>query len=84
MRGAEGSLDRVTGRREPKWQPISMLPTIASLIDGGLPDAREHYATLLEARPKPHVLDDATIARTKRVNRDGLERCYIYDRQLMR
>jgi len=41
-----------------------MLATIASLSDEGLRDAREHYATLLEARPKPHVLDDATIVRT--------------------
>lgn len=37
-----------------------MLATLASLSDEGLRDAREHYATLLEARPKPHVLDDAT------------------------
>ena len=61
-----------------------MLPTIASLIDEGLRDAREHYATLLEARSKPHVLDDATIARTKRVNAEGLEWCDVYDQQLMR
>jgi hypothetical protein len=55
----------VNGRGEPNWQPINMLATIASLIDGGLSDAREHYAMLLKARPKPYVLDDATIARTK-------------------
>jgi hypothetical protein len=29
-----------------------MLATVASLSDEGLRDAREHYATLLEARPK--------------------------------
>lgn len=61
-----------------------MLATIASLSDEGLRDAREHYATLLEARPKPHVLDDATIERTKRVNGEGLEWCDVYDRQLAR
>lgn len=61
-----------------------MLATIASLIDGGLSDGREHYATLLGARPMPHVLDNATIARTKRVNREGLEWCGVYDRQLQR
>jgi hypothetical protein len=60
-----------------------MLPTIASLIDEGLRDGREHYATPLEARPKPYVLDDATIARTKRVNREGLEWCDVSDRQLL-
>jgi hypothetical protein len=64
----------VNGRGEPNWQPISMLATIASLIDGGLADAREHYAMLLKARPKPFVLDDATITETKRVNGEGLER----------
>ena len=61
-----------------------MLATIASLIDGGLADAREHYAMLLKARPKPFVLDDATIADTKRVNGEGLEWCDVYDRQLER
>ena len=61
-----------------------MLATIASLIDEGLRDGHEHYATLLEARPKPHVLDDVTIERTKRVNGEGLERCDVYDRQLAR
>ena len=72
------------GRGEPNWQPISMLATIASLSDEGLRDAREHYATLLEARPKPYVLDDAMIARTKRVNVESLEWCEVYDRQLAR
>ncbi len=61
-----------------------MLATIASLIDEGLHDAREHYATLLEARPKPHVLDDATIERTKRVHGKGLDWCGVYDQQLER
>jgi hypothetical protein len=61
-----------------------MLATIASLSDEGLRDAREHYATLLEARPKPHVLDDATIARVKRVHGESLEWCDVYDRQLAR
>ena len=42
-----------------------MLATIASLSDEGLRDAREHYATLLDARPVPYVLDDATIARNQ-------------------
>lgn len=72
------------GRGEPNWQPISMLSTIASLSEEGLRDAREHYATLLEASPRPHVLDDATIARTKRVHGESLEWCDVYDRQLAR
>jgi len=61
-----------------------MLATIASLIDRGLADVREHHAMLLKARSKPFVLDDATIADTKRVNGEGLEWCDVYDRQLER
>ncbi len=50
------------GRGEPRDQAIGMLATIARLIDEGLADTREQYATLLEARPKPRVLDDALVA----------------------
>jgi hypothetical protein len=39
---------------------------------------------LLKARPKPYVLDDATIARTTRVFRESLEWCGVYDEQLRR
>ena len=42
----------------PDWQPISRLPLIGSMIDAMLQDAEEHYQTLLQASPKPHVLDD--------------------------
>jgi hypothetical protein len=66
-------------RGEPMWQPISARPTIAMLRD-----AREHCASLLEAQPKPYVLDDATIARVKRVNGEGLEYCDVYEEQLRR
>jgi len=73
----------VTGRGEPNWQPISMLATIAGLTDEGLKDAREQYATLLRARPKPYVLDDATIARIKRVNGESVDCCAVYEQQLL-
>jgi hypothetical protein len=66
------------------WQPISALPMIAMLVDEGLRDAREHCASLREAQPKPYVLDDAMIARVKRVNGEGLEYCDVYEEQLRR
>ncbi|MGO9902882.1 MAG: hypothetical protein ACLP0J_25060 [Solirubrobacteraceae bacterium] len=40
---------------------------IAKLIDEELADARELYATLSDARSKPHVLDDQTVQRVQRV-----------------
>ena len=36
---------------------------IAAHIDGMLQADREQYETLLEAKPKPHVLDDCTVNR---------------------
>ena len=72
------------GRGEPRHQPIGMLPTLARLIDQGLTDTQEQYETLLQARPKPWVLDDATINRSKRVNGEALEWCGVYDQQLKR
>lgn len=61
-----------------------MLATIARVIDEGLAGTREQYATLLEARPKPWVLDDALVARSRRVNSEALAWCGVYDRQLAR
>jgi hypothetical protein len=69
---------------EPTWQPISQLPLIASIIDGMLADDHTTYATLLEARPKPHVLDDATIARTTRVFAEQQDDLRLYEEQLAR
>jgi hypothetical protein len=69
---------------EPIWQPISRLPLIASIIDGMLADDQQTYATLLEARPKPHVLDDATVARTRRVFTEQQDDLWLYEEQLAR
>src|SRR5260370_6879095 len=48
---------------KPHWQPIEALAMIAAHIDGMLQADREQYETLLEAKPKPHVLDDSTVNR---------------------
>ena len=52
---------------KPQWQPLSKLPLVASMIDGALAETQEQYQTLLEARPRPHVLDDYTVGRVTKV-----------------
>jgi len=47
----------------PQWQPIDHLPTIADAIDGMLESAEEQYPLLEQARPRPSMLDDATVGR---------------------
>jgi len=71
--------------RKPNWQPISMLPTIAYIIDGMLQDTQHHYGTLLKAKEKPYVvLDDATVDRLFQVYNSQLDHISIYDEQLNR
>ena len=57
----------MTRESQQRWQPISRLPLIASMIDGMLEDSQEQYQTFSEIRKKPHVLDDATVSRGIRV-----------------
>jgi hypothetical protein len=68
----------------PNWQPIQMLPVIAQMIDGMLADATEHYANLEEARPKPYVLDDATVNRVIKVFTTQQDDLWVFDEQLKR
>src|SRR5260370_40591782 len=74
------------GRQQPKpqWQPIEALAMIASHIDGMLQADREQYETLLEAKPKPHILDDATINRVIAAFTTQRNDFGLFDEQLKR
>jgi len=68
----------------PHWQPISALPTIAFIIGEMLHETQEQYETLLEAREKPHVLDDYTVDRVHSAYTTQLEDVSLFDEQLAR
>ena len=70
--------------QEPIDQPIGMLSVIAKLIDESVTGAEEQYATLAQARAKPHVLDDATVTRVERVFREERDWIDVYKQQLAR
>ena len=69
---------------QPDWQPISRLPLIGSMIDGMLQDAEEHYQTLLQAAPKPHVLGDYTVGRVFEVFGTQKDDLWLFEEQLAR
>lgn len=69
---------------QPQWQPISMLPTIATHIDGMLEAAQEQYQTLLPAKARPHALDDYTVNRVKEVFTTQQRDLWLFDEQLKR
>jgi hypothetical protein len=74
----------VTKRPRPEFQPISQLMLIAYVLDGMLESATETGQALEEARPKPYVLDDATVNRVLRVYTTQQNDRWLYDEQLKR
>ena len=71
-------------RQQPQWRPVSFLPTLAQHIDGMLQADVEQYQTLLEAKPKPWVLDDFTVNRIKQVFTTQQKDFHLFDEQLQR
>jgi hypothetical protein len=69
---------------QPNWQPISQLPLVASLIDGGVEEAAAQRQILTEARTRPHLLDDATLDRVDQVYREEQEWLALCEEQLRR
>ncbi len=73
--------------QEPTWQPISALATITSLIDRHdrqVASGRDQHQRLLQAAERPYLLDDATVARVRRVYGDTAADLWLYDTQLTR
>jgi hypothetical protein len=68
----------------PEFQPISQLPLIAHVLDGMLESTTETGQALEEARPKPYVLDDATVNRALQVSTTQQNDLWLYDEQLRR
>jgi len=69
---------------EPQWQPIGRLPFIAHAIDGMLEAVEEQHSLLAQARPRPHLLDDATVARVTAVFTQQSDDLWLYEEQLRR
>ncbi len=69
---------------KPQWQPIEALAMIAKHIDGMLQADQEQYETLLEAKPKPHILDNATINRVIAAFTTQRNDFGLFDEQLRR
>jgi hypothetical protein len=74
----------MNNKPQPNWQPIKNMPMIANLIDSQLTDAKEQYTTLLEARNKPHVLNDSIVQRTIKVYTEQLDFTQVFEKQLLK
>ncbi|SRR5258708_36826977 len=74
----------MAARQQPQWQPLSMLSTLGPHIDGMLEADQEQYATLLPAKPKPYVLDNATVDRVISAFATQHNDLALFDEQLLR
>jgi hypothetical protein len=70
--------------RKPTWQPITALPLVAAAITGMLEGTREQHRLLIEARQRPYVLDDHTVARVIRVYSAQAGDHWLFEEQLRR
>ena len=64
--------------RTPNWQPLSMLPLFADMINASLAYAQRMLATVEEGCTKPHVLDDDTVERILRAYTETLGLTDVY------
>jgi hypothetical protein len=69
---------------KPQYRPLSFLPTLATHIDGMLAAHQEQYATLLQAKDRPHVLDDYTVQRVIKAYTTAKNDLPLFDEQLRR
>jgi hypothetical protein len=72
----------MNNKPQPNWQPISNLRMIVGMIDNQFEDAKEQYKRLLQARSKPHVLDDITIQRIIKAYTEQLDFLWVFEKQI--
>ena len=70
--------------QSPQWQPIDRLAMVAAALTGELVEAERMRRLLEEARPRPHVLDDATVARERHSYTGIQDDLWLYAEQLQR
>ena len=68
--------------KEQNWHPISMLPMLSTMIYGQLEEAKNQYENLLQAKPKPYVLNDEIIERIIKVFTEQLDYICLYENQI--
>lgn len=71
-------------QQQPNWQPLSMLPTIAMVLDEELESAEEQLVSMQRARTRPAALDDHTLRRVQALYTEQLEFTPIHREQLRR
>ena len=67
--------------RQQIRHPISQLPLFTKMIDEGLANAEEQYATFAQAKDRPHILDDALVNRAIRAYETQIADLKLFEQQ---
>lgn len=67
---------------QPTWQPISMLPTFADLINERLEHTLGQLKNYKQAEHQPHIFDDETINRALKLYGEQLETHWLFEKQV--
>jgi hypothetical protein len=74
--------DSADQSEEPNWQPLSMLPTIAMILNEEMAGTEEQLTSLQQARGHAAVLDDDLIHRVQVLYSEQLEFIPLHREQL--
>lgn len=66
------------------WQPLSMLPAIAELIQGSYSDATNLHTLLEEGKSRPYSLNDHIVNRAREQTLEGSDFVWVYTEQIHR
>ena len=68
-------------KKQPIDRPLSYLSLFATALNGDLSSAQDQYKTLIPAKDKPSVLNDAIINRIIQLHEEKNEFIENYERQ---
>jgi hypothetical protein len=69
---------------KPNWQPLSLLPLVALMIDKIAQNAQDQHEALSGTQDGVCTLDDETIARAAQLYKVQIEDVRLYEEQLKR
>jgi len=69
---------------QPRWQPLTQISLIASVVEGMLHHTQEQYALFKQAEDQPYVLDDALVERAERLYQVQHADLWLYETQCSR
>jgi hypothetical protein len=73
-----------TEYRDPVWREINDLPMLADVVTQGIDHTEAQIELFEQARPKPYVLDDATLDRARAAFTTQREDLWYFEEQTRR